>query len=229
MAFGKDYFEGNGYSKKERVIKRHVFEVLKWASTKVDIDLLKGSQKTALDIGCAYGYSSMALEELGYETCSVDVSKWGLKQAKNVTRGDLLICDAQTGLPFKSESFDVVTCFDVLEHLVHPETAFQRMLESCRGVLVCTTPNKAVEKTIRRFTGDYDETHISTRYASDWERLLKNAVRARLSTVDTFLDLTANFGGRGFFFRSIRLPRIGLTIRIAASVSHPDLRIFSKK
>ncbi len=222
MAFGKDYFEGNGYSRKERVVKRHVFEVLKWASPIVGEDLLDGGGKTALDVGCACGFTSAVLEGLGYETVSVDVSKWGLKQAKDVTRGDLLVCDAQTGLPFKCKSFDVVACFDVLEHLVNPERAFQFMLEACRGTLVCTTPNKAVEKAIRRFTGDYDETHISTRKASEWERSVKKAVQPKLCRVESFLDLTGNFAGKGFFFRSLRIPKFGLTVRIAASASHPD-------
>jgi 2-polyprenyl-3-methyl-5-hydroxy-6-metoxy-1,4-benzoquinol methylase len=221
VAFGKDYFEGNGYSRKERVIKRHVFEALKWASPIVGEDLLNGRRKTALDVGCACGYTSAVLEGLGYETVSVDVSNWGLKKAKDVTRGDLLMCDAQVGLPFKSKSFDVVACFDVLEHLENPERAFQWMLEACRGTLVCTTPNKAVEKAIRRFTGDYDETHISTRKASEWDRLVKNAVHPNLCKVESFLDLTGNFAGKRFFFRSLRIPKFGLTVRIAASANHP--------
>jgi 2-polyprenyl-3-methyl-5-hydroxy-6-metoxy-1,4-benzoquinol methylase len=206
------------YNRKERLIKRHVYEVLKWASAIIEDNLLIGSKKTALDIGCAYGYTSAMLEEMGYETCSIDVSKWSLNQAKNNTHGNLLNCDAQTRLPFKNRSFDIVTCFDVLEHLENPEKAFQQMLESCRGVLVCTTPNKAVEKTIRRITRDYDETHINTRSASDWTRFLKYATYTKLSRVDTFLDLTTNLSKGRLFFRSLRVPKFGLTVRIVASV-----------
>jgi len=218
VQFEKDYFEGKGYMHKERVIKRHVFEVLKWASKVVGGNLLDGSERTALDIGCAYGYTSTALEELGYETCSIDVSKWALQQAKRIMRGDLLICDAQTQLPFKNRSFDIVTCFDVLEHLKYPEKAFRQMLETCCGTLVCTTPNRAVDRPVRKITRDYDETHINTRCASDWERSLMNATHSKLIKVDTFLDLSAKLTGQRFFFRSLRLPNFGLTVRIAAGV-----------
>jgi 2-polyprenyl-3-methyl-5-hydroxy-6-metoxy-1,4-benzoquinol methylase len=227
MQFEKDYFESNRYTLKERVIKRHVFEVLKWASTVVGENLLKGAGKTALDIGCACGYTSTALEKLGYETCSIDVSKWGLQQAKKITHGNLLICDAQTQLPFKKRTFDIVTCFDVLEHLKYPEKAFQQMLATCCGTLVCTTPNRTMDKPIRKITRDYDETHINTRYAADWKRSLMNASQAKLIKVDTFLDLSAKLTDKRFFFKSLRLPKFGLTVRIAVGVSHADFQNFS--
>jgi 2-polyprenyl-3-methyl-5-hydroxy-6-metoxy-1,4-benzoquinol methylase len=223
VQFEKDYFESKEYGHKKRLIKKHVFEVLKWASTIVGENLLEGSKKIALDVGCAYGYSSSALEELGYETCSVDVSKWGLQQAKKTTHGNLLVCDAQTQLPFKNRSFDLVICFDVLEHLNCPEKTFQQMLESCSGTLVCTTPNKAMDRPIRRITRDYDETHINTKYASDWERSLKNASQVRLFKVDTFLDLSVKLTDKRFFFKSLRLSKIGLTVRIAAAANHADV------
>jgi SAM-dependent methyltransferase len=226
MQFEKDYYENNAYSQKERVVKRHVFEVLKWASTVVGEDLLRGVEKKALDIGCAYGYTSTALEDLGYETCSIDVSKWGLQLAKNVTHGTLLMCDAQTMLPFKSGSFDIVTCFDVLEHLKYPERAFQNMLRTCRGSLVCTTPNRAVDKPIRKITRDYDETHINTRYASDWRKSVMNTTQTKLFKVDTFLDLSAKLTDKRYFFKSLRLPKFGLTVRIAVNVGHADFKSF---
>ena len=72
-------------------------------------------------------------------------------------------------MPFVGETFDLVTCFDVLEHLPNPEKALLGMFEACRGTLVCTTPNKKVEKTIRKLTGDYDETHISVKSPSKWQ------------------------------------------------------------
>jgi 2-polyprenyl-3-methyl-5-hydroxy-6-metoxy-1,4-benzoquinol methylase len=227
MQFEKDYFESNRYTLKEKMIKRHVFEVLKWASAVVGENLLKGAGKTALDIGCACGYTSTALEELGYATCSIDVSRWGLQQAKKITHGNLLLCDAQTLLPFKNRSFDVVTCFDVLEHLKYPEKSFQQMLRACCGSLVCTTPNRAVDRPIRKITRDYDETHINTRYASDWRRSLMNATQAKLIKVDTFLDLSAKLTDKRFFFKSLRLPKFGLTVRIAVGVSHADFQNFS--
>ena len=106
---------------------------------------------------------------LGYETVGVDVSAWGTKQAKSILGSEFLVCDVQTPLPFEADKFDLVTCFDVLEHLPNPEKALSNMFDVCKGALVCTTPNKKVEKPIRKLMRDYDETHISVKSPADWQ------------------------------------------------------------
>src|SRR4030065_1825651 len=93
LQFEKDFFDSRRYNLKEKLVKRHVLEVVKWASKVTDDNLLSGQGKNALDVGCACGYSSNALETLGYETCAIDLSKWGVKQEKKDANGVVLICD----------------------------------------------------------------------------------------------------------------------------------------
>src|SRR4030042_6445783 len=140
MSFEEDYFKERKYSAKEELVSRHVMEVLKWASKTAHTDLLHGHGKKALDVGCALGYTSRVLADLGYETLGFDISSWGTKQAKNNSRSQFLVCDAQASLPFALSSFDIVTCFDVLEHLSCPEKALRSMLEVSGDAVVCTTP-----------------------------------------------------------------------------------------
>ena len=214
LRFEEDYFSGRKYAVKEKLVERHVLEVVKWASRAAHRDLLSGQGKRALDVGCAYGYASRVLEGLGYETYGFDVSTWGVSHAKKNSGGQFLICDAQTKLPFKDATFDLVTCFDVLEHLQHPEKALRNMLEVSESVIVCTTPNKTVEKPVRKIMRDFDETHVSVKSPSEWEKCIMDTFDCKLLRVEAFYDLTAKLANRLLFFKSFKVPNLGLTVRI---------------
>ena len=214
MQYEEDYFSGRGYTHREQLVKRHVFEVIKWAAKVSNSNLFNGQGKKALDVGCACGYASEVLAALGYETYGVDLSRWGVKQAKTNSEGHFLVCDAQTKLPFKDATFDLIICCDVLEHLQMPEKTIQDMLNICDGVMVCTTPNKAVEKPVRKFMRDFDETHINVKFPSEWENCIKEKLDYKLLKVETFLDLTAKPVNNRLFFKSLNVPSFGLTVRI---------------
>jgi 2-polyprenyl-3-methyl-5-hydroxy-6-metoxy-1,4-benzoquinol methylase len=212
MTFDEGYFGGRQYLRKEEVVKSHVLEVLRWASKISGANLLNGKGKKALDIGCAIGYTSEVLTDLGYETCGLDISSWGIRQAKAKKSNQFIVCDAQGKIPCLTNSFDLVTCFDVLEHLSNPQKALVNMLEISRNIVVCTTPNKKVEKPIRKLMHDYDETHISVASSTDWQRFITtNIIYA--SRIEEFFDCSVRFGGK-LFFKSFRIPKYGLTIRI---------------
>ncbi|UCF44896.1 MAG: class I SAM-dependent methyltransferase [Candidatus Bathyarchaeota archaeon] len=214
MQFEKDYFSDRRYKLKEKLVKRHVLEVVKWASKVSNSSLFNGQGKKALDVGCAYGYASKILETLGYETYGVDLSKWGVKRAKMNSDGYFLVCDAQTNFPFRAMTFDLITCFEVLEHLQFPEKAIQNMLEICEGAVICTTPNKAVEKPVRKIMRDFDETHINVKFSSEWEKCIKDTLDYKLLKIETFYDFTAKIADRLLFFKSFKVPNFGLTVRI---------------
>ncbi len=214
MTFEQDYFSNRKYQDKAELVRRHVLNVLRWASKATGTNLLDGKDKTALDVGCAYGYTSQVLSGLGYETCGVDISAWGTKQAKQVCGCQFLVCDAQTAFPFAADHFDLVTCFDVLEHLSDPEAALLSMFEATQGILVCTTPNKTVEKPIRKLTRDYDETHISAKSQMDWQNCISTTLGSSQLRVDAYYDLAVRFGKK-LFYKSVNIPKYGLTIRIA--------------
>jgi len=193
------------------VVKSHVLEVLRWASKTSGTNLFNGNGKKAMDIGCALGYTSAVLAELGYETCGLDISSWGIKQAKAINSNQFLVCDAQGNIPCLTNLFDLVTCFDVIEHLPNPKKALENMIEISKNIVVCTTPNKKVEKPIRKLMRDYDDTHISVASPTDWKKCITTNIGA--FKVEEFFDCSLRFGGK-LFFKSFRIPKYGLTIRI---------------
>ncbi|MFB3889236.1 MAG: class I SAM-dependent methyltransferase [Candidatus Bathyarchaeia archaeon] len=211
--FGKTYFTNRKYFMKEEQVKQHVFKVIDWASDVSGIDLSDGKGRLALDVGCASGLTSKALTKLGYRTCGIDVSSWAVRQARKTNAGDFLTCDVQAALPFREGSFSLVACFDVLEHLPHPERALRNMIKLCNGTLLCTTPNKLMEKPVRALTRDLDETHISVKSPGEWRNVVNSNLSYSLFKLESFFDITAQLTDR-FMFRSIRLPKVGLTIRM---------------
>jgi len=208
VVYEQDYFSTRKYEQKKQLVERHILEVLKWASKTMNINLLNGVGKKALDVGCAYGYTSGVLAGLGYNVCGIDVSRWGIEQAKRFSRCQFLVCDVQTALPFTVEAFDLVTCFDVLEHLPSPEKALLGMFEACRDALIFTTPNKKVEKQIRKLMGDYDDTHVSAKSPPDWKGCITRNFAPKELRVAAFHDFALRFGDK-LFFKSFSVPTYG--------------------
>ena len=210
--FGEEYFAYLKYSKREKAIKSHLLELLKWGSKNSGLNLLDGSGKSALDVGCAFGYGVSLLESLGYETIGVDVSRFGVRQAKKMmTANEFVVCDVQRNLPFKKK-FDLVICLEVLEHLQDPLKALQNMYDVCEGIILCTTPNKTVEKIVRRMLRDFDETHINTKAPNEWKNLISSIFKDSFVKVECFVDTTFSIASK-CFFRSFKLP-LGIDTRI---------------
>jgi SAM-dependent methyltransferase len=213
LQFGEEYFRNLKYSQKKRVIKRHILETLKWGSKASNSNLLNGQGKTALDVGCAYGYAVDVLEKLGYDAYGVDVSKYSVKKAKEFFSAGFLVCDVQKGIPFKKDFFDLVTCFGVIEHLTYPLLAIKNMFTSCKGIIICTTPNRIVEKPVKKIIGDFDETHINVKTQNEWKRHIKNLNYSSFK-VEPFLDASLRVKDKLLFFKSFKIPYFGLDLRI---------------
>ena len=213
LQFGGEYFRTLKYSQRKRLIKRHVLEALKWGAKVSNSDLLNGQGKTALDVGCAYGYGVDVLKTLGYDACGVDISRYSSKKAKEFFSAEFLACDVQKGLPFRENAFDLITCFEVIEHLAHPLWAIKNMFASCKGMIICTTPNKIVEKPIMTIMRDYDRTHINVKTQKEWKRYIKN-LNNSFSNVETFFYASLRVKDKLLFFKSFKMPYFGLGLRI---------------
>lgn len=75
-----------------------------------------------LDIGCGGGFLTNFLAQEGHQVFGVDLSLESLKVAQEGDKTktvDYQVADA-VALPFPSESFDVVTAMDLLEHVESP-------------------------------------------------------------------------------------------------------------
>jgi methionine biosynthesis protein MetW len=96
-----------------------------------------------LDVGCGAGqtYAQLVYRSAASYT-GVDVSSTAVDLARsNGLRAELI--DDAASLPFADDSFDVVICIEVLEHLFLPQQAVSEILRVLRpgGRLIASAPN----------------------------------------------------------------------------------------
>jgi SAM-dependent methyltransferase len=122
----------------ETAVELLCLQALRWASDKTHENFLNGKGKKAIDVGSAYGYVVTMLNFLQYESVAIDISKYALMAGRKVSR---IQGDAES-LPFKHDSIDIVTCFDTLEHLNHPQLLLERSYHCLRkhGVFLAENP-----------------------------------------------------------------------------------------
>ncbi len=104
--------------------------------------------KRVLDAGCGTGYGSELLASQGAaEVVGVDVDADVIDAASksDSRRATFAVADLRE-LPADLGEFDVVVCFEVLEHIGEPEAALDRLAAALRpgGVLAVSSPNRDV-------------------------------------------------------------------------------------
>ena len=119
---------------------------------------LRSDRPLLLDVGCALGDCLLEAKKLGWENPQgLEVSEYAVEFAKSrdllVFRGDLF------NHPFESNSFDLITLQDMLEHTTNPlsqlEAAYQLLKPG--GYILITTPNVEgiLAKILRSFWYHY--------------------------------------------------------------------------
>ena len=177
--YDERYFQS--YGKRKTSIDDIYTRYLNWAG------LIDGEGKTALDIGAAFGYVVDLLQRFGYSAYGVDISPFACSKSEDV------ICGSAETPPFKENFFDLVTCFETIEHLPQADMALARFNGLLRkhGTLIFTTPTPFGEKVHRRFLphypyysddkgskptdADYHAHHPSLRECRIWINALSSA------------------------------------------------------
>jgi ubiquinone/menaquinone biosynthesis C-methylase UbiE len=122
-------------------------------------DLRRGS---LLDVSTGRGETLRFAKSLGFSPVQ------GTEVVPELLNDEVVFAQAHS-LPFPDNSFDHVTCFDVLEHLVEADIrpALQEMYRVARiSVTVSASERPSV-------FGDVD-LHISKRPAPEWHRLIRD-------------------------------------------------------
>jgi SAM-dependent methyltransferase len=107
-------------------------------------------EKSVLDVGCGSGHGTWLFVMKGaHSVLTLDLDKAKVFQANRFCKDFKeflgLSMDAQR-MGFKEHSFQVVTCFELIEHIPNPDLLFSelRRIVKSDGVLFLTTPNRAM-------------------------------------------------------------------------------------
>jgi SAM-dependent methyltransferase len=107
-----------------------------------------------LDLGCSSGSFLEFMRSESWKLYGIEMSAEGARTAEARSEAQVFVGDILDA-PFPRESFDVITCFDVLEHLYEPRRVMARVGESLKpgGILYVLVPN--VESAEARVFGSY--------------------------------------------------------------------------
>jgi ubiquinone/menaquinone biosynthesis C-methylase UbiE/gas vesicle protein len=129
----------------ERVIPGRVTDDL-WAEhfSRYAFAARLSAGRRALDIGCGTGYGATELARAARFTVACDNAPEALAYAQLHYPEPQFVLASATSLPFADASFDLITAFEVIEHL---KDWPQLLKESARvlspgGLLLVSTPNK---------------------------------------------------------------------------------------
>lgn len=167
--FDKDYFE-NGVATKKSNYQDYSWQRLGsqfQRTARHIVDLFKPER--TLDVGCAKGYLVKALDELGVDAYGIDPSVYAVSRAHPDIASKINLDIAQS-IPYPDNTFDVVTCFDVMEHVPLKEVTktLKELLRVSKEWVIIRVVTHEVE-------GDLDSSHETIRDREWWTERIEKA------------------------------------------------------
>ncbi len=131
--------------------------------------------RDVLDAGCGVGYGSAILAAAGAtRVVGVDIALEAVEAARErcIPRADFRVDDLRSlGLP--PGSFDVVVCFEAIEHVDDPERVLDELRRVLRpdGLLIVSSPNRDVYTPgnpyhVHEYTTDELESSLKRRFGN---------------------------------------------------------------
>ena len=136
--------------------------------------LLTHGRESYLDVGCGRG------EMLTYANKVMKFKYvYGTETVPELYKDDDKEFALVTELPFSDNAFDVVSCFDVLEHLLPEDTekAFQELSRVAKHSLIVTANNKSSNSL-------GIELHINRRPYDEWNDLIIDNCKGNVQWLD---------------------------------------------
>ena len=155
---------------------------------KVDVDLFNEhfvryeyarsfcSGRKVLDTGCGAGYGSVHLASLASLVVGIDNDLSAVRYARrhHAAQNALYLAGDCQNLPFLAEAFDVVTSFELIEHLPDAQQYLSEIRRVLRkdGTFIVSTPNRPVYQARRQ--GIANPFHVREWDLNEFAALLKN-------------------------------------------------------
>lgn len=114
-----------------------------------------------LDVGCGLGLFLLALDPERWDRYGIEVMPAAHREARRRLGVDRIVTDDLSATVLPGEQFDVITFWDVLEHLPDPVDALRQSFRLLRprGLLLVRAPNFA-SYLARRFGADWYELSL---------------------------------------------------------------------
>lgn len=118
---------------------------LKLATARSRLDRIKqlGNGTRLLDVGCATGFFLEAAEAEGFDVHGVEFSPVAISLARPDIREQIVCGDVNALISQSAAKFDVVTAFDIIEHVQNPGKFLADIREvlNTGGILTMSTPD----------------------------------------------------------------------------------------
>lgn len=137
---------------------------------RVGLDLLlrhfEPSEKTLLDVGCGRGETMDIFGNAGLRPSGVDLDPECVRLSSK--HGKASVLDG-AGLvkQFGERSFDVVTCFHVLEHVENPKQVLSEISSLAKEYVVLAVPN--LRYLHRIFERQFDLSQVNEGHLQSWD------------------------------------------------------------
>jgi len=125
----------------------------RWRDRKATLTQYKQSG-LLLDLGCSSGAFLEYMKSGSWKLFGIEMSADGARTAQERSGAQVLVGDIPEA-PFAPESFDVITCFDVLEHVYEPRRVLEKVGEWLKpgGIFYVLVPN--IDSAEARVFGTY--------------------------------------------------------------------------
>ena len=199
QAYDSDYFE-NGPQTKKSNYRDYSWERLGsyfQRTARHIVDLFKPER--TLDVGCAKGFLVKALDELGVDAYGVDPSTYAVSNA-HPDIADKIQQEIAQSIPYPENAFDVVTCFDVLEHIPAREVP-----KTLKELLRVSKQWVVLRVVTREVKGDLDASHETIRDKDWWTEKIEKA-GGIVEPVDNFVHSSTWWFNVPEFLMVVRKP-----------------------
>ena len=169
----KDLDYSRHYQNWHKDSPEHIEKMIRFYETGVVPYLPKDRSLKILDIGCGMGFLLMALQKAGYaNSMGIDVDKSQVESCRMKNLNVIQVSDTFSFLKEHAEEFDIVTAFDVIEHIpVGVQIDFVRnAFTSIKkgGQFIVTTPNANSVIASRNRYIDYTHHCLFTEISLDF-------------------------------------------------------------
>ena len=152
----------------------------------IDLITNKLKVKNILDVGCGRGYAVKEFIKRGYDCKGIEISSWLFENdLRELKEQDLVFHTSSKELPFEDNSFNLIFCTDVIEHI--PE---QDIISSINEMV--RVSNKYLFFTIAKSKSDYElngfNPHLTIKPREWWIKIIEIEGNTKLISPNWFIN-----------------------------------------